>query len=100
MEVDLLMKRKILFEKKLENNCFVKYYLLADKSKIDGKNLFGVEIEFFVHGDNLETYAAIPKITQSEKIALKIIDLLAKNDVTPNSLDYVIDEIYDVTQKF
>ena len=93
------MKKKILFEKKLENNCFVKYYLRVDKSKVDGKNLFGVEIEFFVHGDNLETYAAIPKITQSEKIALKIIDLLAKNDVTPNSLDYVIDEIYDVAQK-
>ena len=94
------MGKKILFEKTVGNNCFVKYYLRVDKSKVDGKNLFGVEIEFFVHGDNLKTYAAISKITQSEKIALKIIDLLAKNNVTPNSLDYVIDEIYDVAQKF
>ena len=93
------MGRKMSFEKTVGNNCFVKYYLLTNKSKIDGKNLFGVEIEFFVHGDNLETYAAVPKITQSEKIALKIIDLLAKNEVTPNSLDYVIDEIYNVAQK-
>ena len=93
------MKRKILFEKKLENNCFVKYYLLADKSKIDGKNLFGVEIEFFVHGDNLKTYSVVRKITRSEKLALKIIDLLAKNNVTPNSLYYVIDEIYDMAKK-
>ena len=83
----------------MSDDCFVKYYLRKDKSNIDGENLFGVEIEFFVHDDNLKTYSVISKITQSEKVALKIINLLAKNNVTPNSLYYVIDEIYDMAKK-
>ena len=93
------MERKMLLKKLVSDGCFVKYYLRKDKSDINGENLFGVEIEFFVHGDNLKTYSVISKITQSEKVALKIIDLLAKNNVTPNSLYYVIDEIYDMAKK-
>lgn len=93
------MERKILFKKAAGNNCLIKYYLRIDKSNIDGENLFGVEIEFFVHGNNLKTYSVVSKITQSEELALKIIDLLAKNNVTPNSLYYVIDEIYDMAKK-
>lgn len=89
----------MLLKKLLSDDCFVKYYLRKDKSDINGENLFGVEVEFFVHGDNLKTYSVISKITQSEKVALKIIDLLAKNNVTPNSLYYVIDEIYDMAKK-
>ena len=89
----------MLLKKLVSDGCFVKYYLRKDKSDINGENLFGVEIEFFVHGDNLKTYSVISKITQSEKVALKIIDLLAKNNVTPNSLYYVIDEIYDMAKK-
>ena len=93
------MERKMLLKKLVSDDCLVKYYLRKDKSDIDGKNLFGVEIEFFVHGDNLKTYSVVRKITRSEKLALKIIDLLAKNNVTPNSLYYVIDEIYDMAKK-
>ena len=89
----------MLLKKLVSDGCLVKYYLRKDKSDINGENLFGVEIEFFVHGDNLKTYSVISKITQSEKVALKIIDLLAKNNVTPNSLYYVIDEIYDMAKK-
>ena len=40
----------MLLKKLVSDGCFVKYYLRKDKSDINGENLFGVEIEFFVHG--------------------------------------------------
>ena len=67
------MERKMLLKKLVSDDCLVKYYLRKDKSDIDGENLFGVEIEFVVHGDDLKTYSVISKLTRSEKLILKII---------------------------
>ncbi len=86
------MSKELVFEKKINDKFFAKYYLLKND------NIFGVQIELFDTDMNLKTCESVDKITREHDLALKILEQLVKNDVTPNSLLYVIDEIFDMVQ--
>ena len=93
------MIKKILLEKTIQNNCLVKYYLCEEKSSSQNKILFGIAIELYSEDRELKTCESISRITESQEIVLNMINLMAKKNVTPNSLFYVVDEIYDIASK-
>ena len=86
------MSKELIYNKKINDDFSAKYYLLKSG------NIFGVQIELFDANMNLKTCESINKITEEHDFALKILKQLVKNDVTPNSLLYVIDEIIDMIQ--
>ena len=91
------MIKKLIDIIKISNSQTVKYYLL-EQDILNNTKTYGVEIEFFDKA-NLKTREKINKITDSYELALDIIKILADKKVTPNSLFYVIDEIFDLAQK-
>lgn len=93
------MIKKILLEKTIQNNYLVKYYLCEEKSSSRNKILFGIAIELYSEDRKLKTCESISRITESQETALNMINLMAEKNVTPNSLFYVVDKIYNIVSK-
>ena len=93
------MIKKIILEKTIQNNYLVKYYLCEEKSSSQNKILFGIAIELYSEDGKLKTCESVNKVTDSQEVALNMIKLMAEENVTPNSLFYVIDEIYNIASK-
>ena len=93
------MSRKIFLEKKIGDGCLVKYFLLEEKSCKTNINLYGVELEFFGCDHKLKSHEIIRKITDSKDIILHMLKIMAEKDVTPRSLLYVVDQIFDMANK-
>ena len=90
------MSRKIFLEKKIGDEFLIKYFLLEEKSCKTSITLYGVELELFKLDNKLKAYETVRKITDSKNIILHMLKNIDKKNVTPNSLLYVIDQIFDM----
>ena len=93
------MSRKFFLTKKMANNYLVKYFLLEEKSRENNISLYGIELELYQVDKKFKTRESIRKITNSKQIILHMIKIMAQKNVTPVSLLYVVDEIFDMASK-
>lgn len=91
------MSKKVIIEKKISDDYLAKYYIIKEIT-CENETAYGIEIELY-DKLNLKTHEIVRKFTNSHEKAIKIIEILADKNVTPNSLLYVIDEIFDKVSK-
>lgn len=89
------MSKKNIYEVEVSNDYLAKYNLVEEENA-NKEIIYGIEIELYDKNSmELKTEKYISKITDSYDKAMEIIKKLAQKDVTPDSLIYVIDEIFD-----
>ncbi len=96
----ILLNEEELKTNNIYHNIEVEYYKITnDKTSLfQGKSkTYGIEVVMreYINGEVKTENEQIPALTKNEQIIEKVLEVLKNNEVTPTTVKYVIEDLFN-----
>lgn len=94
---EVLLDEELLRKNKIYNNIELEYYKIKSNKQFETENtMYGIEIvkKEYVNNEIKEEKEIIETLTKNEQIVDNVLEKLKNNEVTPTSLEYIIEDLF------